>query len=177
MGIVPDAYLHVTGLVHENCTRCIFPFYSVNTWELYQMHICMLQMIIFLIATVDKEYHFIVLITRNFVFQTSIVSAGVCFFSFLLSALQFEFSLQLMPFKVIWGFRMLQSFEVLFPARLPLQLGCQYLSICGYNTFLQLPHSYTITKYHAKWLYHSHLAFSHVIKIKIIIKIQKWNLN
>ena len=59
--------------------------YRVSTWELYRMHFCMLLIIIFLIVTVDKEYHIIVLIPHDFVFQTSIVSAESNFFSFLLA--------------------------------------------------------------------------------------------
>ena len=41
--------------------------------------------------TVDKEHRDIILIPRDFVFQTPIVSALIWFFSFLLSYLQFEF--------------------------------------------------------------------------------------
>ena len=49
---------------------------------------------------------------------------------------------------------------------------CRY----GYNTYLWLSNSYTITKYFA--LYHTCiLAFSHVIEIKFIIKNTYKNLN
>ena len=75
--MTPYANLHVTGLVPENRTRCIFACYWLA--------------LIFLFVTVDKEYHIIVLIARDFVFQTSIVSAGIWFISFLLAYLWFEF--------------------------------------------------------------------------------------
>ena len=75
----------------------------------------------FLIVTVDKIYHIIVLIPRDFVCQSLIVSVLIWFFSFLLLFAVWV-SLQLMQFNVIWG-RRLRSFAVLLAARLPLQLG------------------------------------------------------
>ena len=121
MRIVPYAFLHVTGLVHGNCTRCIFACYRVSTWELYQMHICKLQMINN-IPNCDcrqgisfySTYH------SRLCFPDIDSFCWSLFLLFSVECIAIWVSLQLMPFKVIWGFRMLQSFEVLFPARLPL---------------------------------------------------------
>ena len=53
-------------LVHDDCTICTIACYGIAT-------------IIFLIVTVNMEYSIIVLIARDIVFQTSIVSAWISF--------------------------------------------------------------------------------------------------
>ena len=89
-------------LVHDNCTICAIANYGIGT-------------IIFLIVTVNLEYHIIVLIAHYFVFQTSIVSAEFDFFSFLLS-FSVCVSLHESGSMWVWGWRMCSS--LIFRSRL-----------------------------------------------------------
>ena len=66
MIIEPDAYSMLQVLAHDDCTICTVACYGIGT-------------IIFLIVTVNMEYHIIVLIARDFVFQTSVVAAWIWF--------------------------------------------------------------------------------------------------
>ena len=87
---------------------------GVSTWCLY--HFCTIACygtvtIIFLIVTVNMEYHIIELIARDFAFQISIVSAefGSSYFCWVNCSLCFY---ALVQFKVHWSWRICSSLTV-----------------------------------------------------------------
>ena len=82
MIIVPDAYSMLQVLVHDDyISNAELHLTGVSTWWLYHLHFACygIGTIIFLIVTVNREYPIIVLIARDFVFQTFIVSAWIWF--------------------------------------------------------------------------------------------------
>ena len=138
-GLVHEHYnrciLHVTGLVQDNGTVCVFACY----WRFTTL----------LIVTVDKEHHILSYSFLAILFSDScsFCSNLILLVSAVLSSLSF-FSIDAVQFDL--GLEMLRSFAVLLAALLPRQLGpniCRY----SYNMFLPLPNSYTITKYCALW--------------------------
>ena len=102
MTIVPNALCMLQVLVHDDCTICTIASYVIGT-------------IIFLIVTVNMEYHIIVLIARDFVFQTSIISVWILFL--LVSA---ELFAVLVSIRVN-GVLEFVSFTICLPLELPQQ--------------------------------------------------------
>ena len=152
-------------LVHDDCIKCTVHVTDVSTWGLYtKCTICMLQVstrwLYHLhncklrdwynnIPNCDCEhgisYLIIVLIARDFVFQTSIVSVCISFFSFLLSYLQFEFLSVSMYLLSLW----VSQFAVLCNCRCKLRPWTWTATRSSAGThisvevvmFLQLPNS------------------------------------
>ena len=101
-------------LVHDDCTKCTLHVTGVSTWWLY--HFCTIACygtvtIIFLIVTVNMEYHIIVLIARDFAFQISFISAEFGFSRFCWVSCSLCF-FAWVRFKVRWSWRICNSLTV-----------------------------------------------------------------
>ena len=124
-------------------------FYRLVQDNYTRMHnACYRRSMLLIIVTVDKKHYCNSTYSSRLCFQTSIVSAKSSFFCFLM-VLQFESLCNLFPSVLTLIIR--EGLGCTIFSHLQLSdyswnlrpITCRY----GYNTFLQLPNSYTITKY------------------------------